>query len=159
MKIKPPDPNDIELDSSGQPKSHKQIIQELILASKQKKYEKAKEADENYELVCKLDDEFKDPDIRNLLLLGGKKSTSDSKPKDAPSISGEKEEYDKIVRELQFEAKAGRASDRLKTELEVSTEEKEKLEQLEKDRLKRMHMVETDGGARKHRSADDLDDG
>jgi nucleolar protein 14 len=162
MKIKQGDPrDDVELDSSGQPKTHKQIIHELIMASKQKKFEKSKEADENYELVCKLDDEFKDPEIRNLLLLGGakeKKGGSDERPKEPASAPKERVEYDTIVRELQFETKTGRASDRLKTDFEVANEEKDKLEQLERDRLKRMQMVDTDGTI-KHRSADDLDDG
>lgn len=161
MKIKKPseqEPEEYELNDDGQPKSHKQIIQELIMESKKKRFEKAKEADENYELVCKLDDDFKNPDIRNLLLLGG--GSKDKKPRESkePPPIEEKEDYDKIVKELQFEAKTGNATDRLKTEDELVQEEKEKLEQLERDRLKRMQMSDTDG-TRPHRSADDLDDG
>lgn len=145
-----------DLDEDGKPKSHKQIIQELIAESKRKKYEKAKEADENYELVCKLDDEFKNPDIRGLLLMSGKnKVNEESVPAPKPD---DNEEYDKLVKALQFETKTGRATDRLKTEDELAQEEKDKLEQLERERLKRMKMADNDE-ARNHRSADDLDDG
>lgn len=50
------------------------------------------------------------------------------------------------------------ASDKLKSEEEIAKEEKERLEKLESDRLKRMKGIEDDG-ILKHRSADDLDDG
>ncbi|KAJ8941563.1 hypothetical protein NQ318_011522 [Aromia moschata] len=47
------------------------------------------------------------------------------------------DDYDKVMRELKFEAR-GTVSDRLKTEDEIAKDEKEKLEQLEKERLERM---------------------
>jgi hypothetical protein len=51
-------------------------------------------------------------------------------------------------------------SDRLKSEEELAREEKEKLEKLEMERLQRMHGFKEDFvPERKHRSADDLDDG
>jgi nucleolar protein 14 len=157
MKIKPKsdqETQDSDFNEDGT-KSHKQIIQELILESKRKRFEKSKEADENYELVCKLDDDFKNPDIRNLLLMGGKdkRLTEVNQPP-------QKGEYDHLVKELQFETKTGRATDRLKTEDELALEEREKLEQLEKERLRRMQMSDVDQtGSSQHRSADDLDDG
>jgi nucleolar protein 14 len=51
-------------------------------------------------------------------------------------------------------------SDRLKSEEELAREEKERLEKLEMERLQRMHGFKEDFvPERKHRSADDLDDG
>jgi hypothetical protein len=51
-------------------------------------------------------------------------------------------------------------SDRLKSEEELAREEKERLEKLEMERLQRMHGLKEDFvPERKHRSADDLDDG
>lgn len=153
------EPNEEDFKADGQPKSHKEIIHELIMASKQKKYEKAKEADENYELVCKLDEDFKNPDIKSLLFGVAKDKPPQEKSIPPPSSAPTSEtEYDKLVKELQFETKTGKAAERLKTEDEVADETKEKLEQLERDRLRRMQMTDTDGNL-KHRSADDLDDG
>lgn len=50
--------------------------------------------------------------------------------------------------------------DRLKSEDELAREEKERLEKLERERLQRMRGLKEDlVPERKHRSADDLDDG
>jgi len=46
----------------------------------------------------------------------------------------------------------------LKSKEEIAKEEKQKLEKLESERLKRMKGIEDDDIV-KHRSADDLDDG
>ncbi|CAL8070337.1 unnamed protein product [Orchesella dallaii] len=132
-------------------KSRKDIIAELILNSKMRKMEKAKEADENYELVSKLDQEFKTQEFRNLLTFVGGKS---EKKVDAPP---KKEDYDKIVRELHYESKTGLASNRLKTEDEIQDEELTKLKKLEKERLRRMQAM--DPTVPTHRSADELTDG
>lgn len=146
-------PDDAVDEDTG--KSRKDIIAELILNSKKRKMEKAKEADESYELVSKLDQEFKTPDFRSLLTFMGKdkRDTKDKEPEPQPK----KEDYDKLVRELHFEAKTGLASNRLKTEQEVQEEELLKLQKLEKDRLRRMQAQ--DSSAPNHKSADDLDDG
>lgn len=52
-------------------------------------------------------------------------------------------------------------SDRLKSVDEVAREEKERLEELEAERLRRMQGISeaSTSAAPKHRSADDLDDG
>ena len=139
-----------EVDDDDQ-KSRKDIIAELILNSKMRKMEKAKEADENYELVTKLDQEFKSPDFRNLLNFVRKEGT------ESREVTTKKEDYDKIVRELQFEAKTGLAANRLKTEEEIHEEELVKLKKLEKERIRRMQAQ--DPTIPKHRSADELNDG
>lgn len=46
----------------------------------------------------------------------------------------------------------------MKSDEEIAKEEKERLEKLESERLKRMKGIEDDNVI-KHRSADDLDDG
>lgn len=145
MKEKPANEDD---DMDG--KSRGDIIAELILNSKKRKMEKAKEADENYELVTKLDQEFKSPDFRNLLTFVKK----DGDVKEAPVQK--KEDYDKIVRELHFEAKTGQAANRLKTEDEIQDEELNKLRKLEKERVRRMQAQDHTGP--RHRSADELGD-
>lgn len=147
LKVKSKSADEVDEDEG---KSRGDIIAELILNSKKRKMEKAKEADENYELVSKLDQEFKNPDFRNLLTFMKKDSTE---TKEAPP---KKEDYDKIVRELHFETKTGLASNRLKTEEEIQDEELQKLKKLEKERIRRMHAH--DPTVPVHKSADDLAD-
>lgn len=130
-------------------KTHKELIEQLISESKKRKAEKQKLKEATLELTEKLDTEWKD-----LLPLvnKSKKSVDENEPK--PPV----DDYDKVMRELKFEAR-GNPSDRLKTEDEIAKIEKEKLENLEKQRLERMKGI-LDGEAKKivHRSADDLDD-
>lgn len=96
----------------------------------------------------KLDQEWKD-----LIPLVNKKKKIDDEP-----AKKETDDYDKMMLALKFEAR-GIPSDRLKTEDEIAKEEKERLEQLEQDRLARMKgFVNGKDAAPKHRSADDLDD-
>lgn len=147
LKVKSKSAEEVDEDEG---KSRGDIIAELILNSKKRKMEKAKEADENYELVTKLDQEFKNPDFRSLLTFMKKDS---AETKEAPP---KKEDYDKIVRELHFEAKTGLASNRLKTEEEIQDEELQKLKKLEKERIRRMQAQ--DPTVPVHKSADDLAD-
>ena len=51
---------------------------------------------------------------------------------------GQKDEYDKLMRELVFEPKKAKAQDRLKTDEEIVKEAKERLEMLEQLRIQRM---------------------
>ena len=57
--------------------------------------------------------------------------------------------YNVLMRELAFESKKGMAQERLKTEEEIIAEEKERLEKMEADRVKRMKGdfdADIDGG-------------
>ncbi|CAH1996644.1 unnamed protein product [Acanthoscelides obtectus] len=129
--------------------SHKDLINQLIAESKKRKAEKQQIKEETLELTEKLDTEWKDL----IPLVNTNKSNDEEMPKQ------KMDDYDKIMRELRFEAR-GTVSDRLKTEDEIAKEEKEKLEQLEKERLERMKGIFTDENSKPtHRSADDLDDG
>lgn len=111
-------------------KTHKELIDQLIEESKKRKAEKQKVKEATVELTEKLDTEWKD-----LVQLVSKKSKADvEKTEEKPKL----EDYDKLVRELRFEAR-GTVSDRLKTEEELAKEEKEKLDKLEQERLQRMN--------------------
>lgn len=117
------------LSNTGQEgaKTHKQLIEQLIEESKKRKAEKQKIKEATLELTEKLDTEWKD--LMQLVSKNNKKDQAAEKPK--------VDDYDKMVRELKFEAR-GTVSDRLKTEDEIAKEEKEKLEKLENERLQRM---------------------
>ncbi|KRT80247.1 hypothetical protein AMK59_8628 [Oryctes borbonicus] len=128
-------------------KSHKDLIEQLITESKKRKAEKQKLKEETLELTEKLDSEWKD-----LLPLVNK-----SKSKNVVPENEKADDYDKVMRQLKFEAR-GTPSDRLKTEDEIAREAKEKLETLEKERLERMHgVISKINESRKHVSADGLD--
>ncbi|KAG5872705.1 hypothetical protein JTB14_008799 [Gonioctena quinquepunctata] len=130
-------------------KSHKDLIDQLIAESKKRKAEKQKVKEATLELTEKLDAEWKD-----LLPLVNKNKRKSEDNTEKPKA----DDYDKIMGELRFEAR-GTVSDRLKTEDEIAKEEKERLEQLEKDRLERMQgFVNKNNANANHRSADDLDD-
>lgn len=128
--------------------THRELIDQLIAESKKRKAEKQQIKEATLELTEKLDTEWKD-----LLPL-----VSKAKKSDEPQEKQKTDDYDKVMRELKFEAR-GTPSDRLKTEDEIAKEEKERLEKLEQERLERMRGTVA-GETKKpvHRSADDLDD-
>ncbi|KAB0794544.1 hypothetical protein PPYR_11383 [Photinus pyralis] len=132
-------------------KSHKDLINQLIAESKKRKAEKQKAKEQTLELTEKLDEEWKDliPLVNN----------SFKRVAEVQADKSEVDDYDRIMKELKNQPR-GYATDRLKTEDEIAREEKEKLEQLERERLSRMRGVFEDdkSEAPKHRSADDLDD-
>lgn len=129
--------------------SHKDLIEQLIFESKKRKAEKQKTKEATMELTEKLDSDWKD-----LLPIVSKIKKG---PKE-PEVKQKQDDYDRIMRELKFEAR-GNPTDRLKSEDEVAREEKAKLEKLEQNRLDRMRGFSNKTVEEKtHRSADDLDD-
>ncbi len=58
--------------------------------------------------------------------------------KEDPSEEQDTDPYNVLMRELAFEIKRGKAQERLKTEEEIIAEERDRLEKLEADRIKRM---------------------
>ncbi|KAJ8286624.1 hypothetical protein GJAV_G00041280 [Gymnothorax javanicus] len=135
------------------PKSRQELIEELIIKSKQEKRLRQNLKEESQELTEKLDQDWK-----SIQLLLSKKP-----PKSAAEVDENKpklEEYDIMVRELGFEMKA-QPSEKMKTPEEVAREERERLQKLEAERLRRMHgdVEETENKKRVHWSADDLNDG
>ncbi|XP_043090353.1 nucleolar protein 14 [Puntigrus tetrazona] len=137
----------------GKPRSRQELIEELILKSKQEKRERQTQKEESQELTEKLDQEWKS--IQNLLAHKTPKAERKDEM-DKPKL----DQYDVMVRELGFEMKA-QPSEKLKSAEELAREEKQRLQTLEADRLKRMmgdaeeEAVQTNT----HISADDMNDG
>ncbi|XP_067280045.1 nucleolar protein 14 [Pseudorasbora parva] len=141
-----------EEDGGHKHKSRQELIEELIIKSKQEKRERQTQKEEAQVLTEKLDQEWKS--IQNLLAHKTPKAERDEA--DKPKL----EEYDVMVRELGFEMKA-QPSEKLKSAEEIAREERRRLQTLEADRLKRM-MGEAEGESAQthtHVSADDINDG
>ncbi|XP_030449265.1 uncharacterized protein LOC115671769 isoform X1 [Syzygium oleosum] len=139
-------------------KSKKEVMEEIIFKSKLFKAQKAKDKEENEQLMEELDKNFTSL-VQSEALLSltepGKMSAlkalvNQSVPKEPLKITKftatEKAEtfaqdkpdtYDKLVKEMSLDMRA-RPSDRTKTPEEIAQEERERLEQLEEDRKKRM---------------------
>ncbi|KAJ8338990.1 hypothetical protein SKAU_G00357760 [Synaphobranchus kaupii] len=134
-------------------KSRQELIDELIMKSKQQKRERQNQKEESQVLTEKLDQDWKSIQV----LLSKKPPKSENKEDEQkPKL----EEYDMMVRELGFEMKA-QPSEKMKTPEEVAREEKERLQKMEADRLRRMQgdLEESGGEKQVHWSADDLNDG
>lgn len=124
----------------------KSAIDDLIAETKRRKIEISKEKDEVSELTHKLDVNW-----RSMIPLLGKLRETDDIKKPKP------DDYDRAMREMIFEPR-GAVSDKLRSEEEVLKKEKERLDQLEKERRERMEGITKEDKKAKHRSADDLDD-
>ncbi|KAK3523959.1 hypothetical protein QTP70_016768 [Hemibagrus guttatus] len=131
-------------------KTRQELIEELILKSKQEKRERQTLKEETHELTEKLDQEWKS--IQSLLARKTPKEREEEK--DKPKL----DKYDMMVRELGFEMKA-QPSEKLKTAEEIAREERERLQKLEADRRRRMEGEVEENPKHTHTSADDLNDG
>ncbi|XP_053407134.1 nucleolar protein 14-like [Mercenaria mercenaria] len=133
-------------------KSWKERMEDMIKESKKKKHERQMEKEETVQMTEELDEQWKS--LHSLI------SKSKMKGKNEEDAKKTADDYDIAVRSLQFEMK-GQATDRLKSEEELAKDEKERLEKLEADRIRRMKgLTEEESRPKpKHRSADDLDDG
>ncbi|XP_058081634.1 uncharacterized protein LOC131229663 [Magnolia sinica] len=136
-------------------KTKKEVMEEIILKSKFYKAQKAKDKEEDEHLMEQLDNEFtslaqseallsltQPSKINALKALLNKSSTKESKegcsPANKESLKQEKPDaYDRLVKEMVLDIRA-RPSDRTKTPEEIAQEERERLEQLEEERQKRM---------------------
>ncbi|KPJ10008.1 hypothetical protein RR48_03796 [Papilio machaon] len=146
-------------DTQDGAKSHKDLIEQLIVESKKRKAEKQKEKEQTLDLTEKLDSEWKD-----LQPVVFKKARVEESLIDKLLSKADKgQDYDKMMRELKFE-KRGTPSDGLKSTEKQEAEERKKLEELERQREQRMlpeeeaNAPKSNPAALKHRSADDLDD-
>ncbi|XP_041916607.1 nucleolar protein 14 isoform X2 [Alosa sapidissima] len=146
-------PGEKEDEGSQKAKSRQELIEELIIKSKQEKRERQTQKEEAHVLTEKLDQEWKS--IQGLLSHKGSKAQSQDQT-EKPKL----DDYDMMVRELGFEMKA-QPSEKLKSEEELAREERERLQKLEADRLRRMKGDLEEGPKKKtvHFSADDLNDG
>ncbi|CAM6128735.1 unnamed protein product [Calypogeia fissa] len=133
---------------SQQPKSKKEIMEDIIAKSKFYKAQKAKEKEEDEDLKEKLDSDFSEL-VKSRALLSLRPTRKD-KPKDLLSKKSSEaggsssvdqqdkpDEFDKLIKEMVFDIR-GHAGDRLKTTEEIVKEERERLEKLEQKRKKRM---------------------
>jgi len=116
---------------AGTGNSRKDFIENLIRESKKKKAEKRRADEEAEEKTVDLDKSWKE---LNQSLADMKKTRDDPKA----ATSGAYDPYDMLVKSLGFEKKEARGGERLKTDDEKLKEEKERLEKLEEDRLRRM---------------------
>lgn len=140
-------------DEDDKPRSRQELIEELIIKSKQEKRERQTQKEEAQVLTEKLDQEWKS--IQNLMAHKTPKAERKELP-EKPKL----DEYDVMVRELGFEMKA-QPSEKLKSAEELAREERQRLHALEVDRLRRMmgDTEEESAHTDKHISADDINDG
>jgi len=137
--------SDVEF-ASGKSNTRKEWIDEMIAESKRKKAERHQEMEAAIKATHSLDDEWKNllKSTQEGLTMG---MTRNAKKKDMieeDMEGGAKDDYNILMKELQFAQKRALAQDRLKTEEEVIKENKEKLERQESERVKRMNGGDRD---------------
>lgn len=115
-------------DSSSAPKSHKEIIDDLILESKKRKIERKQEKERNEDLIEALDKKWK---VMSLQLK------SSMKDKNQKLEVETKDPFDILLKELKYEIRTA-APVREKSAEEIARSEKEKQQKLEEERLQRM---------------------
>ncbi|CAI8041277.1 Nucleolar protein 14 [Geodia barretti] len=125
-------------EESETPKSRKDIMRELVVKSKQMKYERQSDKREAEELMETLDSQWED--VRGLISQPKPPPPQAVGSTDSTRASGSSD-YDRVVRELAFERKA-MATDRLKTTEELARDERDRLIKLEADRVQRMRGEE-----------------
>ncbi|KAJ1563208.1 nucleolar complex protein 14 [Cladochytrium tenue] len=148
-------------------KSRHEVMQEVIAKSKFHKLERQKQNEEVLKLAKEVDADL--DSIRDLLRSSA--GSQDEPPTEnapppqstdrAPRPS-QMEDYDRFLNDLRGEAKSA-PSDRLKTEEELASEERAKLEKLEEERRRRMlglsnNNLDSTKPERRAPQADDLGD-
>ncbi|TYJ55430.1 hypothetical protein B9479_003933 [Cryptococcus floricola] len=171
------EPADDSTDLPEKKKSKQEVMAEIIAKSKEHKHERQQQREMDDDLRDQLDDEMADlqkllaeapsaPDTSHLNVNPRNRPPAATAPGAEAIDDGE---YDQVVRSLAFEARA-KPKDRTKSEEELAKEERDRLEQAESRRLRRMRgeSVSDDEGAgegsRKRKranekpDADDLED-
>ena len=129
-------------------KTKKEVMDELIAKSKMYKAEKAKQRDDDEELLDKLDADFRVISQGGLLQGALRKAVGHLKPTNKntslnilqsglPKEDDTKSDYDKIAKSLALDARA-HAAEREKTSEQIEARQKRQLEEAERARLKRM---------------------
>ncbi|KAL1556594.1 nucleolar protein 14-like isoform X2 [Salvia divinorum] len=165
-------------EEQNRPKTKKEVMEDIIFKSKFFKAQKAKEKEESEQFTEQLDKDFASlvqseallsltqPNKMSALssLVNDKNSNDAAKKEEAPrmhtkvSIQHEKpDHYDKLVGEMALDMRA-RPSDRTKAPEELAQEGKERLEQLEEERRKRMAAGDGDDSSNEdaYNSEDDV---
>lgn len=155
-------------------KSKKEVMEDIISKSKFFKAQKAKDKEENEHFIEQLDKDFMSlaqsqallsltqPNKMGVLKALANKSISNDDDKIVATFSGQKkisfqqepDSYVKLVSEMALEMRA-RPSDRTKTPEEIAQEEKERLEDLEEERQKRMAATDNSNDEDADTSEDD----
>ncbi|KAL8531509.1 hypothetical protein ACS0TY_008195 [Phlomoides rotata] len=172
------DPKSRSIDEQNRPKSKKEVMADIITKSKFFKAEKAKDKEENEEFTEQLDKDFaslvqseallsltQPNKMKALKALVSSNITNDNAKKDMihsaqnkvslpQSLQEKPDHYDKLVGEMALDMRA-RPSDRTKAPEELAQEEKERLEELEKERQKRMAAADDSSSEEGNSSGDD----
>ena len=137
-------------------KTKSEVMQEVMAKSKMYKHERQQQHEEDLDEIEDLDAEL--GEIQGL--LNNIAPISRTQPKKTKEMLS----YDAALREMVYD-KRSKPTERTKTEEEIALEEKERLETLEKERLRRMRgedveAVEDNSDKRPavRREGDDLDD-
>ncbi|KAL6186725.1 hypothetical protein ACLB2K_042844 [Fragaria x ananassa] len=132
---------DLSDGNENRHKSDKERYAEMILKSKNYKFEKSKEKDENKDLMEELDKKFTSVIASKALIDKSIKHEVSATQIFGTSEQEKSDAYDKLERELAMERRA-QPSSRTKTPEEIAQEEREQLERLEEERQKRMHPTD-----------------
>ncbi|CAH0486823.1 unnamed protein product [Peronospora farinosa] len=122
-------------EGGGKRKTHKEVMQEVMMKAKLYKAERQKNKNSQEDATDKLDQGF--ADLRGLLEFRPTRANG----KDV--IPVQMDDFDKLTRELVYEAKA-KATERRMSPEEAAAKERDRLAQLEKKRVLRMHGADTD---------------
>nr|CCA14999.1 nucleolar protein putative [Albugo laibachii Nc14]CCA25490.1 nucleolar protein putative [Albugo laibachii Nc14] len=129
-----------EEKDDNKPKSHQEIMKEVMLKAKMFKAERQRNKQIQEDVTEELDGGF--DSIRSLLKYRPNKNTPQMD--DFPSAKkAELDDFDVMAREFAFEAKAQATERKLKPE-EIAQVEKDRLETLERKRLARMKGTDSD---------------
>ncbi len=142
--------NQADFEFSAGKDNRKEWIDKMIADSKARKLEKQRNTEESESLTKDLDGQWRD--MFGKLKMSGQVYTKGEK---AAEDEEEKDSYDTLLRELTFAKGKQQAKDRLKTEEEVVRDEKDKLEKLEQERVKRMRGEGDDLDEREEQEEDD----
>lgn len=150
-------------DGVKRKKTRDEIYQEIIAKSKEGRYERQRQLEEDEDARKALDAEIDDIQMLLRQSVTNRPSEADGINPDRLREIQEESQYDKAVNEMKFDRRA-KATDRTKTEEELIEEEVKRLYEQEAARMKRMRgedLDEVDDSSYKRKRAaqgDDLSD-
>ncbi|KAG7387705.1 nucleolar complex protein 14 [Phytophthora pseudosyringae] len=125
-------------EGDGQRKTHKEVMQEVMMKAKLYKAERQKNKSSQEDATDKLDEGF--AGLRGLLDFRPTRANGKELVPKEPM-----DDFDKLTREFAFEAKA-KATERRMSPEEAAAKERDRLAELEKKRVARMHGADDDDG-------------
>eukprot|EP00897_Mesotaenium_endlicherianum_P006282 jgi/Mesen1/5682/ME000288S04895 len=140
-KFRTPGDGDDDAGDDDRPKTKKEVMDEIISKSKFFKAQKAKEKEEDHDLLAQLDTDFRHLAESQAIARLARPKKGDvllgKKGGKAEAEKGEVDDYERMAKEMVFDLRA-HAGDRVKTPEENAAAERKRLEALEKKRKKRM---------------------